>query len=292
VKQFAPAKINLFLRVWPPGLDGYHPLQSWMVFADVGDFLEMTPAEAMGFEVKGPFAPGVPADGANLAVRARDAFLAVSAPITPFTLTLDKHLPPASGIGGGSADAAAVLRLLQQQSPIDEQRLYAIALALGADVPACLKSAALIAKGRGEVFEAAPCAPPLPAVLANPKVAVSTAEVFAAFDAQGEESGQFERRREFWPEWSADGDPADVAAAIALITPPGNDLQRAAEILAPEVVDVIRALERDRRCRLARMSGSGATCFGLCLTIEDAQGLAAELAAEHPHWWVRATTLS
>lgn len=278
---FAPAKVNLFLHVGPLGEDGYHPLQSWMVFADVGDEVRLTPAGS-ALVVDGPFAEGVPRDGSNLVMRARDAFLAVSGG-APMGIALTKVLPPASGIGGGSSDAAAVLRLMQEAAPIPEDELSRIALSLGADVPACVAARSLIAGGRGEQLSPPPAAPPLPAVLVNPGVEVSTGAVFRAFDQ--------EPARE-WPCLSEAASARSVGEAIDLVATMRNDLQPAAEALAPEIGAVLAALSEDRRCRLARMSGSGATCFALVETRETAESLAADLAVRNPGWWVRAASLS
>lgn len=278
---FAPAKVNLFLHVGPLGSDGYHPLQSWMVFADVGDEVRLLP-DGDGLTVDGPFAQSVPSGADNLVLRARDAFLAVSrGPAVGVALT--KVLPAASGIGGGSSDAAAVLRLMQLAAPIPEDALSRIAMSLGADVPACLAAQSLIAGGRGEVLFAPPASPPLPAVLVNPGVEVSTAEVFRIFDRQP--AGE-------WPSLSEGAGAGSVAEAVDLVARTRNDLEPAARALAPEIEAVLGALSADKRCRLARMSGSGATCFALTATREAAESLAADLAACNPGWWVKATTLS
>lgn len=278
---FAPAKINLFLHVGPLGPDGYHPLHSWMVFADVGDEVAVEEGD-LTFRLTGPFPRGVPADASNLVIRARDAFLAVQ-PLPPFGLVLDKRLPPASGIGGGSSDAAAVLRLLQERAPIAQDRLAEIALSLGADVPACLKAKLVNVAGRGEQLSSAVEIPPLPAVLVNPGVGVSTREVFEVFDRGNPGPLGY---------WRVERDFRSVAEFIAeLGAMTGNDLQPAAQELAPVIGEVLEALEADDRCRLARMSGSGATCFALCETTADAQSLARDLTAARPRWWVRATIL-
>lgn len=279
---FAPAKINLFLHVGPLGRDGYHPLHSWMVFADVGDQVNLIEGGA-GLKVTGPFSAGVPADGSNLVIKARDAFLAEH-PLPPFGLVLDKQLPPASGIGGGSSDAAAVLRLLQARASIPPERLSALALSLGADVPACLQARRLNAEGRGEQLSPTPDFPPLPAVLVNPGVAVSTGDVFRKFD-----DGAPARLET----WRPAGDLTSVASLIrALAAGTRNDLQPPALQIAPAVGEVIDIMAADQRAGLARMSGSGATCFALCESREDAESLAVDLAARYPKWWVRATTLS
>lgn len=271
--EFAPAKVNLYLHVGPPGSDGYHPLESWMVFADVGDRVFLQPSETLAFEVVGAFAGEIPSGPDNLAVRARDAVLAQH-PRDPFKLTLEKVLPPASGIGGGSSDAAAVLRLLGHLSP-------QTALMLGADVPACLRAQSLIAKGRGEVLEAGPKAPPLPAVLVNPRVGVSTGAVFKRYDVGAPKSLKAVSAPDF-------GSVAEVATFLKTTR---NDLEAPALALEPMIGEVLESLAGPEAL-FARMSGSGATCFALCPSGEAAQSLAGRIARHHPAWWVRASTLS
>jgi len=245
-----------------------------MAFADVGDLVSLGPGD-MTFDVTGPFADGVPADETNLAVRARDAFLAAT-PMAPFGLTLDKRLPPASGIGGGSSDAAAVLRLLQQRSPIAEDELFAIALGLGADVPACLKASALMAGGRGEVITPAPLVPPLPAVLVNPLIAVSTAEVFNALAS---------RDNDMLPPLPSRIDFHSIRNWLEITR---NDLEPAARAFQPAIGKALSVLNK-AGAGFARMSGSGATCFGLFETGNVAKRAAVDIRSRHPDWFVAAT---
>jgi 4-diphosphocytidyl-2-C-methyl-D-erythritol kinase len=283
----APAKVNLFLHVAPLAPDGYHPLASLMVFADVGDRLALEPAEMTTFEVTGPFGAelnGLPASD-NLAWRAVLRLLERSgARPEPFRLTLDKTLPVAAGLGGGSSDAGAALKLARDAFVPDasDAELEVIAAKLGSDGPACLHARTVLAQGRGEHLSPAPAMPPLPAVLVNPGVACSTGKVYRAYDLA--------------PEGRADlpASPArfgDVPSAIAAFAACRNDLEAPALTVAPEIAGVLDQLRRAPEARLARLSGSGATCFALCETPQEALALAGHLSAAAPAWWVRACTL-
>jgi 4-diphosphocytidyl-2-C-methyl-D-erythritol kinase len=281
---FAPAKINLFLHVGATASDGYHPLTSWMMFADVGDTLTLRPAGAMAFETSGPYGGGLPADETNLVVRARDRLLAQAMrPVAPFSLTLEKQLPIASGMGGGSSDAAAALRLVGKAIGAGPDEQVELAEGLGADVPACLYAQSVMARGRGEILSNAPEAPPLPAVLVNPGVAVSTAAIFQAFDA-GE------------PGDLLDGDPprrfADVETAAGFLRARRNDLQAPAVALQPVIGEAIAMLSAQPQPLLVRMTGSGATVFALCADGEGARSLAEAVRGLRPDWWVAECVLS
>lgn len=280
---FAPAKVNLFLHVGPPGADGYHPIESWMVFADVGDRLDLFASDTLSFEAVGPFGSAIPAGGDNLVVRARDAVLEIVGSRPPrFGLRLHKMLPPASGLGGGSSDAAAALRLVGEAAGCKAADLYAIAALLGADVPACLTAHSLIARGRGESLSGAPKSPPLHAVLVNPGVAVSTAQVFAVFDAAP---------RLLEPLEAPDA-LADLDAVTEFLSGARNDLEAPAIALAPVIGQVLAVLRAAPETRLARMSGSGATCFALCADAASARALAASVGGAQPAWWVTACSLA
>jgi len=280
--RFAPAKINLFLHVGAPGADGYHPLCSLMAFADVGDAVTASPAEALQLNVVGPFAAGLAAEDDNLVLRAVKALLgALRRPVAPLALALDKQLPVASGLGGGSSDAGATLRLLRDlwALPIDDDGLEALAASLGADGAACLWGRPTLAQGRGERLSPAPALPPLNAVIVHPGVPVSTAEVYRRFDA----AGRF-----------ADVTPPPMPEAFesveemaAWLSVQRNDLEPAATAAAPEVATVLEALAAEPEALLARVSGSGGACFALCAGDLEAEGLAERIAAFAPHWWVR-----
>jgi 4-diphosphocytidyl-2-C-methyl-D-erythritol kinase len=282
LKAFAAAKINLFLHVGPIQPDRYHGLSSWMVFADVGDAVSLSfgdePMMDMGFSVEGSMAAGVPATADNLVVRARDALLAGIDTPADFHLTLTKRLPTASGIGGGSSDAAATLRLLAAAFEIDATVIQAVAPGLGADVSACLRGESLLAQGRGEQLSPAPTIPVLHAVLVNPGVAVSKGQVFAAYD-QGQAGGAA------LPDMPAALEDAQTVAVF--LKSCRNDLQAAAEGLEPIIGGVLSVLDTAPETLIARMSGSGATCFALCAGADDANALAGRLFCDYPDWWVR-----
>lgn len=279
---FAPAKINFFLHVGPPGADGYHPLCSLMAFADLGDRLTVQPADALALQVTGPFAHGAPATPDNLVLRAAHALLArASGPLPPMGLVLDKQLPVAAGLGGGSSDAGAALRLLRAalEMDLDDAALQAIAAELGADGAACLWGRPVLAEGRGERLSPAPALPVLDAVLVNPGVPVSTPAVYRRLDASG---------------WFGDIAPPsmpeafeDVAELAGWLAAQRNDLERPAVEVAPEVGTVLETLAGERESLLARVSGSGGTCFALCASDIEAEGLAERLEAMAPQWWVR-----
>jgi 4-diphosphocytidyl-2-C-methyl-D-erythritol kinase len=286
----APAKVNLFLHVGPLGDDGYHPLASLVTFADVGDGVRVWPSHEPGFAVEGPFAEELatfPASD-NLVVRARDAILATCPDDPPaFRLVLDKRLPIASGLGGGSADAAAALALIAhqlgwgwEQSPA----LEAMAAALGSDVPMCLAGAPALAEGRGDVLSFPTLFPDLEAVLVNPMKPSPTGAVYRAFDAAGAPGGADV------PEWPEQIEtPHAMARFLAGCR---NDLEAAAISLQPAIAEVLAALKARPETLFARMSGSGATCFALCASERDRRDLAFAISAFHPTWWVQGCRLA
>jgi 4-diphosphocytidyl-2-C-methyl-D-erythritol kinase len=256
-----------------------------VTFADVGDWLTLTPAAKFEFVVDGEFAEGLTVGGDNLVLRARDALLATAGGGAGLRLRLTKNLPIASGLGGGSSDAAATLRLLDAALGFDlgEAALIGIAERLGADGPACLRARTLIAEGRGERLRSAPLMPALDAVLVNPRVASATAAVYAAFDRL-EGARALDRPR---PGAHFAG-PAEVAAFLASRR---NDLEAPAISLSPVIGEVLDFLGRQPESLLARLSGSGATCFALCRDGASARRLAATLQELRPTWWVRVCRL-
>jgi 4-diphosphocytidyl-2-C-methyl-D-erythritol kinase len=291
VIEFARAKVNLFLHVLGRRDDGYHELESLAAFAETGDRLTAEPMDpehrAATLDVGGPEAAALAAAGGgpNLVLRAAEAFRAAFPQARPARFRLLKRLPVASGIGGGSADAAAALRALARLNGIasDDARLRAIAAGLGADVPVCVPSRAAWMGGVGDKLAAADL-PALPAVLVNPRVPVETRRVFAALGlARGRSSAPPAARPPRVP---------DREALLAFLAAQRNDLQAAAEGLAPEIRTVIARLGDAPGCRLARMSGSGATCFGLFDEMDEAAAAAARIRAANPGWWVAATRLS
>ncbi|MEP9370869.1 4-(cytidine 5'-diphospho)-2-C-methyl-D-erythritol kinase [Mesorhizobium sp. KR1-2] len=275
--EHAPAKINLALHVTGRRADGYHLLESLAVFTEFGDCLIVSPATEDAFSVTGPFAAQVPLDAGNLAIRARDALRAFSpASAAPVAISLEKNLPVASGIGGGSSDAAAALRALAHHWGI-EADLAALGLKLGADVPMCLAARPLLARGIGEVLEPVADLPPLPLVLVNPGVGVSTPDVFRALAS---------RENPPLPPLPGRLDPASV---LEWLRATRNDLENPAKTLAPAIGDALDALG-GTGAPFARMSGSGATCFGLFETDADAARAAEAIRASYPGWFVAATT--
>jgi 4-diphosphocytidyl-2-C-methyl-D-erythritol kinase len=277
---FAPAKINLYLHVTGRRDDGYHLLDSLVAFADIGDEVIAAPAESLSLAVGGPEAGALTGLGDdNLVLRAARALAAHHRLAPGAALTLDKRLPVASGIGGGSSDAAAALRALAAlwQRPLDD--IGTLAVALGADVPVCVTGRPAWVAGIGERIEPAGTLPPLGIVLANPRRELPTAAVFRA------------RSGGFSPSARRPQELSDAAALIALLTECRNDLTEAALSLAPEIASVLDRLAGLPAVRLARMSGSGATCFALFADRPAAERAAAVLACDEPEWWVRAGAL-
>ena len=270
----AHAKINLHLHVTGRRADGYHLLDSLVVFAGAADHLTAEPADTLSLAIDGPFAPALGAEPAadNLVLRAARALAGAAGIEAGAAIRLEKNLPVASGIGGGSADAAATLRLLARlwdvQVPLPQDRL----LALGADVPVCLRRRPVVMRGIGEDLLAAPALPPLALVLVNPLVPVPTHSVFRARSPAFRPPAELPDR---WPDATA------MARDLARLS---NDLQDPALALAPAIGDVLAALQAQPGCLLARMSGSGATCFALFEPGPGAERAHANLAPAG--WWV------
>jgi 4-diphosphocytidyl-2-C-methyl-D-erythritol kinase len=283
---FAAAKVNLYLHVAPPTPDGYHPIASLMAFADVGDTVDAEPAHALSLAIEGPFGAGLSAEADNLVLRAARTLLRrAGRPDAGARLVLTKALPISAGLGGGSSDAGAALRLLNALLGLGlgEDALETVAAEIGADGAACLRGRLLIAQGRGEQLSPAPALPPLPCVLVNPGVPSPTGAVYRAYDASGAPGGAD------LPEAPALSTPTDVAAWLATCR---NDLEPPALALEPRIAEALGALRSAPQTLLGRMSGSGATCFALCSTLADAQTLAADLAQAHPAWWIKPCMLT
>jgi 4-diphosphocytidyl-2-C-methyl-D-erythritol kinase len=279
---FAPAKINLFLHVGAPARDGYHPLCSLMVFADIGDQIVLQDAEALSFRVHGPFAGPLAGEDDNLVLRAAKAlFAAARGPQPPLCVALEKVLPVAAGLGGGSSDAGATLRVLRSVLglAVSDEALEAVAASLGADGAACLWGRPVVAEGRGEQLSNAPGLPPIEAVLVNPGVEVSTPAVYRALD---EARGFGDVEPPPLPE--AFESVVELAAWLGMMR---NDLEAPAVGLAPEIGDVLGLLAEEPESLIARMSGSGATCFSICASDIEADALAQRVARLRPQWWVR-----
>ncbi len=281
IEIFAPAKINLALHVTGRRDDGYHLMDMLVAFAATGDWLRVRPAIHDRFRIAGPYALAIPHDGGNLVLRARDALrkAAGASACPPVEIELDKVLPPASGMGGGSSDAAATLKALARIWAVGETDLAAVAATLGADVPMCLAAKPLRARGIGEIIEPVSAFPPTPAVLVNPGVEVSTPAVFRAL-AQKENPPL--------PTISPLATPADVAAYVARTR---NDLQPPALALAPVIGEALAAIAKTGPLH-HRMTGSGATCFGLYGSTQEAAEAADAIRRGNPSWYVVATELN
>ncbi len=281
LSEQAPAKINLTLRVIGRRADGYHELESLVVFADLADTLSLAPAGEVALDISGPYAAACGAHDGNLVLKA-DANLRARVPgLRAGRFHLVKNLPVAAGIGGGSSDAAAALRLLARLNAIapGDPRLFEAARATGADVPVCLEPRARIMRGVGELLSRPVGLRALPAVLVNPGVAVATRDVFAKFAGMTGSA------------IALGAVPAGRDAFLALLAAHGNDLTPAAIACVPVIAEVLAALRALPGAQLARMSGSGATCFALFASAGDATAAAGHLSAAHKDWWARAVTL-
>ncbi|MEN3746895.1 4-(cytidine 5'-diphospho)-2-C-methyl-D-erythritol kinase [Sphingomonas sp. HF-S3] len=267
IAEPARAKLNLALHVRARRPDGYHELETLFAFVDLGDIVRIRPGN--GFTVTGPFAGALQGEGDNLVMRAAARF-AERFGGGPWAIELEKHLPVASGIGGGSADAAATLRALARLQGVTIDALYPIADALGSDVPACLFGVTALGTGRGERLDPIEGLAGQPVLMVNPGVGVSTAEVFRRWDG-------------------VDRGPIGGGGLLDRARAGRNDLEPPARAIAPEIDAVLAALDALPGVILARMSGSGATCFALFDSIEARHGAA--LAVARPGWWVAETAL-
>ncbi|MHA1598282.1 MAG: 4-(cytidine 5'-diphospho)-2-C-methyl-D-erythritol kinase [Alphaproteobacteria bacterium] len=278
----APAKINLYLHVTGRRADGYHLLDSLVAFAGVHDMLTVSDADNLELTIDGDFAGDLTTGDDNLVIRAAHALGRAAGIKAEAAISLTKRLPLASGIGGGSADAAATLWALSNLWDIDlgDDELAAVALSLGADVPVCLGGKAAFMSGIGEILSPAPALPAASVVLVNPGVAVSTPAVFRALDGN------------FTP---ADGRfdyvPADARELASILAKRNNDLEAPALHLEPVIGEVLAALAATDDILLARMSGSGATCFGLFADPGEAARAALCIATARPDWWIKAASL-
>ena len=281
----APAKVNLTLAVLGRRRDGYHRLESLVAFARQGDRLTLVPGGELRLTMRGPTARAAgPATG-NLVLKAARALAQEVRGLKVGRFTLTKRLPVAAGLGGGSADAAAALRLLARANGLasDDPRLFKAARKVGADVPVCLDPRPRLMRGIGEVLSEPVKVPRLWAVLVNPGKALATKDVFAAL--RSPPNGKQRRGR------GASDIPGGREAFFAFLESRPNDLEPAATALVPAIGKALSALRGTPGCRLARMSGSGATCFGLYGSSRAATRAAHGLTASYPRWWVRATIL-
>jgi 4-diphosphocytidyl-2-C-methyl-D-erythritol kinase len=278
--ETAPAKINLTLRVLGRRADGYHALESLVAFADVADTLTLQPGAEDGLEVTGPFAGSSGPAAENLVLKAFVAAGKRIAGLKAGRFLLEKKIPVAAGLGGGSADAAAALRLVARTNGLglDDPRLMAVAFAVGADVPVCLGSRARIIRGVGELLSEPINLPVLPAVLVNPRVPLVTRDVFGklAVARSGSDLADV---------------PPEFDALIEFLKEHGNDLTPAASACAPVVSEMLGALHSLPSVRLARMSGSGPTCFALFRSQREAATAAQKLKDDHKDWWIQSATI-
>jgi 4-diphosphocytidyl-2-C-methyl-D-erythritol kinase len=280
VREKAPAKVNLTLRVLGRRADGFHEIESLVAFADVGDALTLTPGDALALSVGGPTAAAAGDVADNLVLKAARALAERVDALELGRFALSKRLPVAAGLGGGSADAAAALRLLARANGLapDDARLAQAARATGADVPVCLDPRPRFMRGIGDILSDPLALPRLFAVLVNPGVAVVTRDVFAALAAPPA------------PQATPATWPLQGAELLDEIAGGRNDLEAPAIELEPAIANVLAVLRKLPGCRLARMSGSGATCFALFDSSRTASAAARSLRVGYPTWWVRATT--
>lgn len=280
----APAKINLSLHVLGRRLDGFHALESLVAFSGVADHLTLEPGASAGVETEGPFSAAAGPEDGNLVLKAERALARRVPGLRSGRFRLSKRIPVAAGLGGGSADAAAALRLLARLNGLDaaDERLAEAAAETGSDVPVCLDPRAAILRGRGEHIERGVDVPPLAAVLVNPRALLPTPKVFAAL---GLSPGQAHREDPHAPP------PGHRDALIHALCGCRNDLEAPALGLEPLVGEALALLRAAPQTRLARMSGSGATVFAIVADRKAAGALARTVQAARPSWWVRATIL-
>lgn len=279
----APAKVNLFLHVGPVEAYGYHPLVSLVAFADVGDVVTVEPADRLSLEVTGPFGAALGQGGDNLILTALRALGQAGGVGQPgLRVALDKRLPIAAGLGGGSSDAGTALKLANQALGLgfDERGLEDIARIVGADGPMCLRARTAWAEGHGDVLTDAPRMPTLHAVLVNPGVPSPTGAVYRAYDTAPRQAD----RPAPPTAWTTD-------AVIDWLAGCRNDLEAPAISLAPDIAGALAKMRTCEGVRLTRMSGSGATVFGLFETADAAMQAADTIRAHHGYWWVEACVL-
>jgi 4-diphosphocytidyl-2-C-methyl-D-erythritol kinase len=307
----APAKINLTLRIFGRRADGFHELESLVVFAPFGDRLTLSLDGALDLSVSGPMAAGAGPLADNLVLRAARALADKIEGLRLGRFELFKRLPAGAGLGGGSADAAAALRLLAKANglSLDDPRIHAAAHATGADIPVCIDSRPRVMRGIGEILSGPVVLPRLGVLIVHPGLALPTGPVFKAlglapgeqYTGQGRGEGAFplaQTRGNAPPDLSpqtgrADGggQGAQRDALLAWLESERNDLERAAISIAPQIADVLSTIAGLAECRLARMSGSGSACFGLFESGPAAAVAAKRLTAARPSWWVRAGLL-
>lgn len=281
VQHLAPAKVNLWLHVTGRREDGFHLLDSLVIFVDIGDGVAVGPAHDLTFQVVGPFAQFVPTGPDNLVLRAARALADFCNIRAKAHIRLDKNLPVAAGIGGGSADAAAALKGLRDLwgLSVSDDQLAAIGLSLGADIPVCLRGKPVYMQGIGEILKAAPALPKFGILLVNPNQPLETPPVFKRFKVSG---------APFTPANPLGRAPAHVDELVSWLKRRRNDLEAPARVLCPSVSAITSELAKDPACLLTRMSGSGATCFAIFSDLGRARAAAQRLQAKRPEWWIKA----
>ena len=282
LREVARAKLNLTLEVLGRRADGFHELQSLVAFAGIGDTVELAPGEKLELAIEGPFAGAL--DGENLVVKAAQAVKAANPHLRLGRFRLTKTLPVAAGLGGGSADAAAALRLIAKANGgrPSETELLGLAKELGSDVSVCLKSMPALITGRGEQVEPVSGFPSCGLLLANPRVPLATSAVYGALGAQPLASRP---AKPVLPEFGGSFDEL-----VAYVLPRRNDLEPPAARLIPQIREVLAALLTLPGARLARLSGSGPTCFAFFASAHEARQAASTLTAQHPGWWIAASS--
>ena len=280
--MLARAKINLYLHVVGRRPDGFHLLDSLVVFAEAGDEIDVAPADDLSLTIVGPFAGKLTADEDNLVLRAARGLRDLAGIAAGAAITLTKNLPVASGIGGGSADAAATLAALMSlwKTAPDRAALDRLALSLGADVPVCLAAKASFMGGIGEEIVPVGALPAAHLLLVNPGIATPTPAVFKARTGGFSAAGR----------WASP--PSDAKALAAALRARGNDLTEAAITVTPAISDVLAAIARTEHCLLARLSGSGATCFGIYAGAAEAEAARRAILATNPGWWAVAAPIA
>ncbi|HYC67661.1 4-(cytidine 5'-diphospho)-2-C-methyl-D-erythritol kinase [Brevundimonas sp.] len=284
LEALAPAKVNLFLHVGQVDDAGYHPLASLVAFADVGDRISVVPADRLSLRLEGPFAAGLEGPGDNLVLRALHALGEAAGVGEPrLAVTLDKRLPIAAGLGGGSSDAGAALKLARDALGLDlsDEALADLAAGIGADGPMCLHARPAWAEGRGDRLTPEPRLPPLAALLVNPGVASPTGEVYRAYDAGAPVAADRPLPPSRW----------DATTVIAWLAAQRNDLEAPAVARAPAIGDALAAVSALPGVRLTRMSGSGATVFALFDTLARAAAAGRLLSENRPGWWITPANL-
>ena len=281
----APAKVNLSLRVLGRRADGYHDIESLVGFADCCDRLSLQPGDELALTVAGPRSGQIGADADNLVIKAARALAARVPGLRLGTFHLEKNLPVAAGLGGGSADAGAALRLLARLNTLaaGDPRLHDVACATGADVPVCLDPRPRLMRGIGDILSAPLPLPRFAALLVNPGIAVPTKLVFAGWTPAANESSSIEP--------FALAKMRNETQLLNWLAREPNDLEAPAIALAPAIADVLAALRAAAGCRFARMSGSGATCFALFASTADSASAGKNLRGKFPKWWISETTL-